>query len=88
MENMDLQKAQKQFCESITVDFAQDYFVMGLISGQVGTAYSLTPQHMKRLQQYLTHRLSEYEKVYGIVDAEDWTPGIKSPIQINKEDKK
>jgi hypothetical protein len=42
--------------------------------------YALTPQHMKRLSQYLAHQLSDYEKQFSPINAE-WVPGIKSPIQ-------
>ncbi len=53
---------------------------MGMMVGQQGVAYVLTPQHMKRLGQYLGHQLSEYERKFGPINAE-WKPGIESPIQ-------
>lgn len=80
MKSEDLKKAPKLFCESINIGFTPEYFVLGLSSGNQGTIYSLTPQHAKRLQQYLTHQLSEFEKEHGVVTAE-WNPNVVSPVQ-------
>lgn len=77
---MDLNKIPKQFCENITVAFSQEFFVMGMLTGETGVMYALTPQHMKRLTQNLAYQIAEYEKRFGPIDAE-WTPGIQSPIQ-------
>ncbi len=80
---MDLNKVPKQFCENVTVGFSQESFVMGMLNGETGTFYVLTPQHMKRLAQYLGNQIMEYEKKFPKIDAE-WKPGIESPIQ-NKD---
>jgi len=80
MKSEDLKNAPKLFCESINVGFTPEYFVMALSSGSQGTIYSLTPQHVKRLQQYLTHQISEYEKEHGEITAE-WNSNIVSPVQ-------
>lgn len=80
MKPEDLKKAPKLFCESVNVAFTPEYFVVGLSSGQQAQIYSLTPQHAKRLQQYLSHQLSEYEKENGEITAE-WSPKIVSPVQ-------
>jgi hypothetical protein len=80
MNPEDLKKAPKLFCESINVGFTPEYFVMGLSSGQQASIYSLTPQHVKRLRQYLDHQLSEYEKEHGEIKAE-WNPNVVSPVQ-------
>jgi hypothetical protein len=77
---MDLNKVSKQFCENISVAFSQEYFIMGMFTGDAGIAYALTPQHLKRLSQYLQHQLTDYEARFGAINAE-WTPGIQSPIQ-------
>lgn len=53
---------------------------MALSSGNQNQIYSLTPQHAKRLQQYITHQMTEYEKEHGSVKA-DWSPTIVSPVQ-------
>lgn len=53
---------------------------MAMLAGENGIAYALSPQHMKRLSQYLTHQIAEYEKQFSTIEAE-WTPGIQSPIQ-------
>ena len=84
-KKIDIQNAPKQFCENITVGFNKEFFVMAMLNGGQGTAYALTPGHLKRLQQYLGHQLGQYEKEYGKIEAEDWDPNIKSPIQIKKD---
>lgn len=80
MKQEDLKKAPKLFCESVSVAFTPEYFVMGLTSGSQGTLYTLTPQHAKRLQQYLAHQLKEFEEKHGEIDAK-WDPSIVSPVQ-------
>ena len=80
---MDLNKVSKQFCENITVGLSQESFVMGMLNGEQGTFYVLTPQHMKRLVQYLGHQVSEYEKQFGAIKA-DWQPLVQSPVQTNE----
>jgi len=77
---MDLSKVPKQFCENISVAFSQEFFIMTMLTGEQGVTYALTPQHMKRLAQYLNHHIADYEKQFATIDAE-WTPGIQSPIQ-------
>jgi hypothetical protein len=76
----DLKKAPKLFCESISVGYTPEYFVMGLSSGQQAAIYSLTPQHLKRLKEYLSHQIAEYEKEHGEIKAE-WNPNVPSPIK-------
>jgi hypothetical protein len=83
MKPDELKKAPKLFCESVNLAFTPEYFVMGLTSGNQGTIYSLTPQHAKRLQQYLAHQIIEYEKKNGGIKAE-WNPNIVSPVQVQK----
>ena len=68
------------FCESISVGYTPEYFVMGLSSGSQAAIYSLTPQHLKRLKEYLSHQISEYEKEHGTIKAE-WNPNVVSPVQ-------
>ena len=77
---MDLSKVPKQFCENITVAYSQEFFIMGMFTGEQGIAYALTPQHLKRLSQYLAHQVGDYEKKFEVIKAE-WSPGIQSPIQ-------
>jgi hypothetical protein len=84
MKSEDMKKAPKVFCESINVAFTPEYFIMSLSSGEQSSIYSLTPQHTKRLQQYLTHQVAEFEKANGEIKAQ-WSPNIVSPIQkLNK----
>ena len=77
---MDLTKVPKQFCENISVAFSQEFYVMAMLAGENCIAYALSPQHMKRLAQYLAHQIADYEKQFGEIKAE-WKPGIQSPIQ-------
>ena len=76
----DIKKAPKLFCENVKVGFTPEYLIVGLSSGNQAQIYALTPQHAKRLQQYLAHQLSEYEKEHGEITAE-WNPNIVSPVQ-------
>lgn len=80
MEGKDLQKAPKLFAENVKIGFSPEYFVLGISSGNQAQIYSLTPGHAKRLQQYLTHELEEYEKKHGEITAE-WNPNVVSPVQ-------
>jgi hypothetical protein len=48
--------------------------------GETAQAYALTPPHMKRLVQSLSHQVEEYEKKFGSIQAK-WSPGIESPLQ-------
>jgi tRNA C32,U32 (ribose-2'-O)-methylase TrmJ len=80
MKPEDIKKAPKLFCESIHIAYTPEYFVMALSSGTQASIYSLTPEHTKRLQQYLTHQISEFEAKNGEIQA-DWNAKIVSPIQ-------
>ncbi len=77
---MDFNKIPKQFCENVAVGHSQENFVVVMSVGETAQAYALTPQHMKRLAQSLTHQIGEYEKKFGAINAK-WSPGIESPIQ-------
>jgi hypothetical protein len=76
----DFKKAPKLFCESVNVAYTPEYFVVAMISGQQGSIYSLTPEHAKRLSQYLAHQITEFEQENGRIDAQ-WNPNIVSPLQ-------
>ena len=80
MKPDDLKQAPKLFCESINIGYTPEFFVIGLSSGSQGSIYSLTPQHAKRLLQYLTHQVGEYEKEHGAITA-NWSPTVVSPVQ-------
>lgn len=80
MKSEDLQKAPKLFCENIKIGFSPEFFVIGMSSGAQSHIFSLTPQHAKRLQQYLAHEIAQYEKTHGVINAE-WNPHIVSPVQ-------
>lgn len=83
MKPDDLKNAPKMFCESINVAYTPEYFIVSLSSGAQSSIYSLTPQHIKRLQQYLTYQIADYEKQHGQITA-DWSPNIVSPVQPSK----
>lgn len=80
MKPEDLQKAPKLFCENIRIGYTPEYFVIGLSSGTQSSIYSLTPQHAKRLEQYLSHEIAGYEKAHGEIKTE-WNPNVVSPVQ-------
>ena len=80
MKKEELTNAPKVFCERINIGFTPEYFVLAVASGNQGTIYTLTPQHAKRLQQYLAHQVKEFEEKHGTINAE-WNPNIPSPIQ-------
>lgn len=80
MKSEDLKKAPKLFCESINVGYTPEYFVLGMSSGQQAQIYAVTPEHAKRLAQYLTHQVSEYEREHHTITTE-WSPKIVSPVQ-------
>lgn len=77
---MDLNKIPKQFCENVIAGHTQENFVMLMSVGETANAYALTPAHMKRLVQSLSHQVGEYEKKFGPIPAK-WSPGIESPLQ-------
>lgn len=77
---IDWHTSPKQFCENISAAFSKEAFLLGLVSGEEKRVYALTPQHMKRLSQYLQVQVGEYEKKHGAIEA-DWKPGIESPFQ-------
>jgi hypothetical protein len=80
MKPHDLQTAPKLFCENIQTGYSNEYFVIGLQSGQQAQAYALTPAHAKRLVQKLTYEISEFEKQHGEITTE-WNPNVVSPVQ-------
>jgi hypothetical protein len=80
MKIEDIQKAPKLFCEDITIASTQEFFVLGLRSGNQASIYSLTPQLTKRLLQHLAYRVTEYEKEHGVIKA-SWSPNVVSPIE-------
>jgi hypothetical protein len=80
MKNDELQQSAKVFCESISIAFTEEYFVMSLRSGKQPEMFVLTPQHAKRLAQYLTHQINEFETKHSKINTA-WVPGVISPVQ-------
>lgn len=77
---MDFNTIPKQFCENVLAGHSPESFVLIMSVGENTQAYALTPAHMKRLVQSLTHQVAEYEKSFGEIQAK-WPPDIASPIQ-------
>ena len=77
---MDLNKIPKQFCENVIAGHSEENFILIMNVGETAQAYALTPPHMKRLIQSLSHQVEEFEKKFGTINAK-WSPGIESPIQ-------
>jgi len=84
---IDINKLPKQYCDNVVAARTKESFVMGLLAGEAGSFFAFSPQHFKRLVQNLAHQLSEYEKEFGVVDAQ-WSPGVASPIQTKDLGKK
>jgi len=80
MKPEDLKKAPKLFAENVQIGFTPEYFVLGISSGTNAQIYSFSPAHVKRLQQYLTHEIKEFEAKHGQITAE-WSPNVVSPVQ-------
>lgn len=80
MKPDDLKKAPKLFCENIRIGKSPEFFVLGLSSGSQAHIFSLTPGHTKRLLQYLTYEVAEFEKEHGVINA-TWDPNVVSPVQ-------
>lgn len=77
---MDLLKAPKQFIDSVMGGFTDEHFILAMLSGENAQIYAVTPQHAKRIAQWMQYQVTEFEKKHGAINAE-WTPGMKSPIQ-------
>lgn len=84
---MDLNKLPKKFCENLLAGFGQEIFVIALKNGEDEEAYAVTPAHAKRISQHLAHQVAQYEKQFGVLHTE-WSPHVKSPIQVKLVDKK
>ena len=80
MKKDEIKNAPKVFCERAQVAYTPEFFVLGLQSGDQSTIYSFTPQHAKRLAQYLAHQVSEFEGRHGEIKAK-WDSKIVSPVQ-------
>ncbi|MFT7507428.1 MAG: hypothetical protein ACI92I_000578 [Acidimicrobiales bacterium] len=80
MKPDDLKNAPKLFAENIKVGYTPEYFILGMSSGAQAQIYALSPAHAKRLQQYLTHEIDNFEEKHGEVSAE-WNPNVVSPVQ-------
>lgn len=76
----DFKNEPKEFCESVQLAFTPEYFAMAMSSGGEGIIYAITPQHAKRLSQYLAHQVAEFEKEHGEITTK-WNPNIVSPVQ-------
>ena len=79
-QNIEFTKAPKQFLENVNGGFTPDHFILALFSGTTGSVYALTPEHMKRLSQWMHYQVEQFEKKHHKIEA-DWVPGQKSPIQ-------
>ncbi len=84
---IDLTKEPKEFCEGIIVGFKEDAFALGLQSGEEISAYALTPAHMKKFQQYITHQIAEYEKNFGEIKVQPWESDDKTEFPFERQDK-
>lgn len=77
----DFSKHPKLFVENVAVAFNPEVFAMLIATGEVRLALALSPAHMRRLGQYITYQVAEYEKQFGPIHGADWSPHQPSPIQ-------
>lgn len=68
----------KHFVENVEACIAKEAFMMALYSGDVPFVFVLTPSHMKRVAQWFNFQVENYEKTFGPVIVEPWTPSIPS----------
>jgi hypothetical protein len=79
MKQEDIKNAPKLFCETVQVGFTQEFFVAALTSGQQASVFAFSPEHTKRLAEYLTYQVADYERQHGTIETK-WEPNIPSPI--------
>ncbi len=85
MNNKEIERISslpKQYVDNVLILANEEYFAMILSSGTLEQAYALTPKHLKRLAQTLTHNVESYEKTFGLIETK-WEPGIQSPIPMS-----
>lgn len=77
---------QKYHIDNVEGYINKEIFAMALFSGLVPFVFTFTPSYMKRLWQWLSYHVAEYEKKEGKIQCEDWTPSQVSPWseEINK----
>lgn len=68
---------------NININFDEENFYLGLISGGQMRQFSVSPKHAKRALLLLEKHLSEYEKQFGKLE----TQLPKAP-QMSQEEKK
>lgn len=81
-EKYDASEKPKKFCENISIAYAKEYFVLKMLYHE--DLYGLTPQHAKRLSQYLAYQVSKYEGMFGVIQSTWSEPDKsenKSPLQ-------
>jgi DNA segregation ATPase FtsK/SpoIIIE-like protein len=68
----------RYFCDNINLGYTDEAFMLRLESGATKLAFTMTPEHAKRLMLALTRYVSEFEEEHRRVRAE-WPPKIESP---------
>ncbi len=80
--NIDFAQLPKSLVDSVSINYTQHHFLIALSSGASIAAFALPPELMKAFVEGLPEKISEYEAVYGAIDATRAEAGIQSPIQL------
>lgn len=78
-------KGFKIFAEDLRIKWfsnsAKDnFFLLGVFSGDVPQTFMISPIHMKKFVQMLQYNVDLYEKEHGKIPVK-WKPLVKSPYQ-------
>lgn len=76
-------QVEKKHVDNFKLVFNPEIFLLGVELGENGEAYSMSPQHAKRLHAHIGHVISNYEKQFGEIKGGEWNPNVKSPFQIS-----
>ncbi len=68
----------RYFCDNINLGYTDEAFMLRLESGATKLAFTMTPEHAKRLMLALTRYVNEFEEEHRRVRVE-WPPQIESP---------
>lgn len=83
--------APKMFCDGANMAVMGglgNMFLLSINSGGNVQVFTFTPEHAKRFSQLVNHHIKIYEGTNGPIKAEDWTPEMKAPFQVQDLKKK
>ncbi len=59
---IDLNVVAKRFCQGVAIANMNDAFLLIMDTGDAKSTYVFTPEHLKRLHQYIGFNIEEFEK--------------------------